>query len=169
MAGLGRTMARLGQVQEGIALLEKAVSLDEIAEPQITRSLTLIAYVEALVLAGEFDKALKTLTDLLERTRRLGERAAEAHACWLAATIHAARADDLEAGERMIESPSAISSELGLLPLLAHCHLARADLFGRQGLQAEANEFRDRGGKLLSQLCMKPWFPPSGGAPAETA
>ena len=169
MAGLGRTMARLGQVREGIALLEKAVSLDETAEPQITRSLTLIAYVEALVLAGEFDSALKTLTDLLERTRRLGERAAEAHACWLAATIHAARADDLEAGERMIESASAISSELDLSPLLAHCHLTRADLCDRQGLRAEANEFRNRGEKLLGQLSMKPWFPPSGGALSQTA
>ena len=49
-------------------MLEKAVSLDEVSEPQITRSLTLIAYVEALVLAGEFDQALTTLTDLLERT-----------------------------------------------------------------------------------------------------
>jgi len=86
----------------------------------------------------------------------------------LAATIHAARADDLEAGETMIESASAISAQLDLLPLLAHCHLTRADLYGRQGLQAEANKFRDRGEKLLGQLGMKPWFPPSGGAQAET-
>jgi class 3 adenylate cyclase/tetratricopeptide (TPR) repeat protein len=158
MAGLGRTMARLGQVWEGIALLEKAVSLDDIAEPQITRSLTLIAYVEAMVLAGEFDKAMTTLSDLLQRTRSLGERGAEAHACWLAATIHAARADNPEAGEAMIEAASAICGELDLLPLLAHCHLTRADLRRRQGMQAEADAYRDRGEKLLGQLGMKPWF-----------
>ncbi len=88
MAGLGRTMARLGQVREGLGLLEKAVALDEVAEPQLTRSLTLIAYVEVLVLAGEFDKALAAVTDLIRRTRDNGERGAEAHACWLAAVIH---------------------------------------------------------------------------------
>jgi hypothetical protein len=69
----------------------------------------------------------------------------------------------------MIASASTISTELDLLPLLAHCHLTRADLHGRQGLQAEANEFRNRGEMLLGQLGMKPWFPPSGGALAETA
>jgi hypothetical protein len=69
----------------------------------------------------------------------------------------------------MIEGASAISSELNLLPLLAHCDLTRADLYGQQGLQAEANDFRDRGEKLLGQLGMKPWFLPSSGALAETA
>ena len=69
----------------------------------------------------------------------------------------------------MIASASAISAELDLLPLLAHCHLTRADLYGRQGLQAEANKFRRSWRELLGQLGMKPWFPPSGGALAETA
>jgi class 3 adenylate cyclase/tetratricopeptide (TPR) repeat protein len=160
MAGLGRTMARLGQVREGLALLEKAVALDEIAEPQITRSLTLIAYVEALVLAGEFDKALETVIDLVRRTRSLGERGAEAHACWLAAAIHASQAADLAAGEAMIEAATSIANELELLPLLAHCHLTRADLQHRAGLQTEAETSRDRGEKLLAQVGVKRWFTP---------
>jgi tetratricopeptide (TPR) repeat protein len=160
MAGLGRTMARLGQVKEGLALLEKAVALDEIAEPQITRSLTLIAYVEALVLAGEFDKALETVIDLVRRTKSLGERGAEAHACWLAAAIHASQAADFAAGEAMIETATSIANELELLPLLAHCHLTRADVQRRAGLQTEAEMFRDRGEKLLAQLGMKRWFTP---------
>ncbi|MBI5322924.1 adenylate/guanylate cyclase domain-containing protein [Bradyrhizobium sp.] len=158
MAGLGRTMARLGQVREGLGLLEKAVALDELAEPQITRSLTLIAYVEALVLADEFDKALTAVTDLLQRTRSLGERGAEAHACWLAAAIHAARGVELAAGEAMIETAATIAGELELLPLLAHCHLTRADLYRRGTLQVEAGIWQDRGEKLLDQLGMKVWF-----------
>ena len=158
MAGLGRTMARLGQVREGLALLEKAVALDETAEPQLTRSLTLIAYVEVLLLAGEFDRALTAVTDLLRRTRSLGERGAEAHASWLAATIHAVRGADLEAGVELIEAAAVIACELDLLPLLAHCHLGRADLYRRRGLQAEADVYQDRGEKLLDQLAMKPWF-----------
>jgi tetratricopeptide (TPR) repeat protein len=160
MAGLGRTMARVGQVREGLALLEKAVALDEIAEPQLTRSLTLIAFAEALVLAGEFDRALATVTDLLQRTRSLGERAAEAHVCWLGATIHAARADDPEAGMDMIETATTLAGELDLLPLLAHCHLTRAHLYRRRGQQAEADAYSERGGQLIEQLGMKPWFTP---------
>jgi class 3 adenylate cyclase/tetratricopeptide (TPR) repeat protein len=159
MAGLGRTMARLGQVREGLALLEKAAALDEVAEPQLTRSLTLIAYVEVLVLAGEFDKALEAVTDLIRRTRENGERGAEAHACWLAAAIHT-QAADRAAGEAMIETAATIANELELLPLLAHCHLTRADLQRRAGLKTEAATSQDRGEKLLEQLGMKRWFTP---------
>ena len=160
MAGLGRTMARLGQVREGLALLEKAVALDEVAEPQLTRSLTLIAYVEVLVLAGEFDKALVAVADLIRRTRDNGERGAEAHACWLAAAVHATQAADLAAGEAMIETATSIADELQLLPLLAHCHLTRAGQQRRAGLKAEAETSEDRGEKLLEQLGMKRWFTP---------
>src|SRR5262249_59749976 len=101
-----------------------------------------------------------TVTDVLTRTRIIGERGAEAQACWLAATTHAAREDDLAAGEAMIETASAIAAELDLLPLLAHCHLTRADLYRRQGMQAETDAYRDRGEKLLGQLSMKAWFTP---------
>lgn len=158
MAGLGRTKARLGHVREGLELLEKAVALDEVVEPQITRSLTLTAYVEALVQAGEFGKALQTANELTERARRLGERGAEAHACWLAAVIHAAQAVDLAAGEAAIETATRIATDLELRPLLAHCYLTGADLQRRSGLQAQAVSLQDRGEKLLGQLGMKRWF-----------
>lgn len=158
MAGLGRTMARLGQVREGLALVEKAVALDEIAEPQLTRSLTLIAFAEVLLLAGELDRAHATVTDLLQRTRRFGERGAEAHACWIGATIYSIQDKDLATAMELIDNATTIAAELELLPLLAHCHLTRANLCQRQGLQAEADACRERGDKLIEELGMKPWF-----------
>jgi tetratricopeptide (TPR) repeat protein len=157
-AGLGRTMARIGQVREGLSLLEKGVALDETAEPQITRSFTLIAYAEALLLAGELEKGLTTVTDALQRIRAREERGAEAHACWLAAIIHAVRAIDLDAATGMLETATRIASELNLLPLLAHCHLGFADLHKRRGFHLEANTYRDRAKSLLNELGMKPWF-----------
>jgi class 3 adenylate cyclase/tetratricopeptide (TPR) repeat protein len=157
-AGLGRTMARIGQVSEGVSLLEKAASLDETAEPQITRSFTLIAFAEALLLAGELEKALTTVTEALQRMRAREERGAEAHACWLAGIIHAVRAVDLEAATGMLETATRIATELNLLPLLTHCHLGFADLHQRQGLHLEANTYRDRAQSLLNELGMKPWF-----------
>jgi class 3 adenylate cyclase/tetratricopeptide (TPR) repeat protein len=158
MAALGRTMARIGQVKEGLLLLEKAVALDASAEPQITRSFALTALSEAFLLAGELEKALTVGTQAVERTRAHEERGAEAHACWLLATIHSARAVDLDAATGMFETATAIASELGLLPLLAHCHLGFGDLRERQALRPEATELRDRGQRLLDQLGMKPWF-----------
>jgi len=152
-------MARIGQVKEGLSLLEKAVALDASAEPQITRSFALTSLSEALLLAGKLEEALSVGTEAVQRTRAHEERGAEAHACWLMGTIHSARAIDLDAAVRMFETATANATELGLLPLLAHCHLGYAHLQERLGLWPQAVELRDRGQRLLlNQLGMKPWF-----------
>jgi len=158
MAALGRTMARIGQVKEGLSLLEKAVVRDASAEPQLTRSTTLTALSEAFLLAGELEKALTVATDAVQRTRAREERGAEAHACWLLGTIHSARGTDLDSAAAMFETATALATELGLLPLLAHCHLGSGDLEERRGLRKEASELRDRGQRMLNQLGMKRWF-----------
>jgi tetratricopeptide (TPR) repeat protein len=158
MAALGRAMARIGQVKEGLLLLEKAVALDAIAEPQITRSFALTALAEALLLGGELEKALTVGTQAMERTRAHGERGAEAHTCWLLATIHSARAIDLDAATGLFETATAIATDLGLLPLLAHCHLGFSDLHEQRGLGEKATELRGRGRDLLDKMGMKRWF-----------
>jgi predicted ATPase/class 3 adenylate cyclase len=161
LAGLGRSMARLGQVREGLALLEKAVALDETAEPQFTRSSTLIAYAEALLLAGELDKALTTVRDVLKQTREREERGHEAHASWLAAAIHSARAVDFDAADALLESARGIATELELRPLLAHTHLASADLCRLRGRHEDADVWQERGHKGLEELAIKPWISPA--------
>jgi class 3 adenylate cyclase/tetratricopeptide (TPR) repeat protein len=157
-AALGRTMARIGQIGEGLSLLEKAVALDASAEPQTTRSFTLIAFAETLLLAGELEKALTAVNETLHRTRMLEERAAEGHACWLRATIDVVRGIDLEAAANMFETATDIAAQLNLRPLMAHCHLGFGDLYQRRGLQEEAAAYRDRGQSLLDELGMKRWF-----------
>jgi class 3 adenylate cyclase/tetratricopeptide (TPR) repeat protein len=159
-AALGRTMARVGQVKEGLSLLEKAVALDASAEPQITRSITLLALAEAFLLAGELDKALTLVTQALQRTRTYQERGAEAHACWLLATIQTVQASDLDAAAGLLATATEMATELGLLPLLAHCHFGFANLYKRRDDQPEAAAYQDRGQKLLNELGMKSWFNP---------
>jgi hypothetical protein len=51
-----------------------------------------------------------------------------------------------------------IATELGLQPLLAHCHLGFGDLYERRGSSPEASAHRDRGQRLLRELGMKAWF-----------
>jgi class 3 adenylate cyclase/tetratricopeptide (TPR) repeat protein len=157
-AALGRTMARIGQVGEGLSLLEKAVALDASAEPQITRSSTLVAFAEALLLAGEQEKALASVNETVDRTRKLEERAAEGYACWLRGTIDSVHASDLDDAENMFEIATDIATQLNLRPLVAHCHLGFADLYQRRGLQPEAAACRERGQGLLDELGMKRWF-----------
>lgn len=158
MAALGRTLARIGQVKDGLLLLETAVARDASAEPQITRSFTLTALSEALLLAGELEKALTVATEAAQRTRAHEERGAEANACWLLGIIHSARGIDLDAAADMFRTATAIATELSLEPLLAHCHLGFGDLQERRGLHPEASALWDRGQALLDKMAMKRWF-----------
>jgi tetratricopeptide (TPR) repeat protein len=158
MAALGCAKARAGQVNEGLALLEQAVALDTSAEPEITKSFAVTALSEATLLSGDLGKALTIATQAVQRTRMYGERSAEAYACWLLATIHNTRAADLEPAANMFQAATVIATELGLQPLLAHCHLGFGDLYERRGSSPEASAHRDRGQRLLRELGMKAWF-----------
>jgi predicted ATPase len=158
MAALGRTKARVGQVEEGLVLLEQAVALDTTAEPQTTHSFALISLSEACFLARDLEKAMTTATQAVELSRKHEERSAEAYASWLLALIHHARAAEPEAALGMLQAATAIADELSLQPLLAHCHLGFGDLYEKQGRRLEADEHRQRGRALLDELSMKPWF-----------
>ena len=158
MAALGCANARAGHVSEGLALLQQAVALDATAEVQITRSFTLTAFSEVSFLAGDLERAETIATQAVHRTRMCGERSAEAYACWLAGTIHHSRAADLSAAANMFEAAKAVADELGLQPLLAHCHLGLGDLYERLGSSSEGSAHRERGHRLLRELGMKTWF-----------
>ena len=158
MAALGCAKARAGQVDDGLLLLQEAVALDSSAEPQTTHTFALMALSEAAFLAGDLAKALATATQAVQRARMQEERGAEAHALWLLATIHSARASDLEAAIGMFQAAIAIATELHLKPLLAHCHLGLAALHERRDCRPEAHDHRETGQRLLDTLGMTPWI-----------
>lgn len=167
MAALGRAKARLGQVDEGLLLLQQAVVLDSTAEPQTTHSFALICLSEASFLAGNLEKAMTIATEAVQFSRKHAERSAEAYACWLLALIHNASGGDPEVAAGTLQTAAAIANELGLKPLVAHCHLGFGELCDRQGNRQEAGTHRECGQHLLDALGMKPWFnlngePPSG-------
>ena len=157
MGALGCAKARTGQVKEGLALLREAVALDTSAEPQLTKSFTLMAMAEANFLSGDLRQALAIATQVVQRTRGHEERGNQAYACWLTGTIHNSCAECLPAAN-MFQVATALATELGLQPLFAHCQLGLADLYERQGSSTEASSHRERGHLLLRELGMKPWF-----------
>jgi hypothetical protein len=69
-----------------------------------------------------------------------------------------ARAADLDVADSMFQAATTIATELGLQPLLAHCHLGFGDLCERRDRQADARVHRERGGRLLTELGMNAWF-----------
>jgi class 3 adenylate cyclase/tetratricopeptide (TPR) repeat protein len=162
MAALGLAKARAGHVIEGLALLEQAVALDASAEPQITKSFALTSFAEAIFLAGDLERALIIANQAVQRTRTREERSGEAYACWLVGVIHNACAIDVEPAANMLQAATAIATELGFRPLLAHCQFGLGDLHDRRGFSLEASAHRERGRRLLRELGMRSWFKLAG-------
>jgi hypothetical protein len=76
--------------------------------------------------------------EALALTRRLGARASEAHALYLAGDVAStAGAEDAPGYYR---EALALADTLGMRPPVAHCHLGFAKLYRRTGKREEARE-----------------------------
>jgi tetratricopeptide (TPR) repeat protein len=88
--------------------------------------------------AGRIDEAASHAREAMALTRRLGARASEAHALCLAGDVAlTAGAEDAEGYYR---AALALATELGMRPLVAHCHLGLGKLYRRTGQREQAKE-----------------------------
>jgi tetratricopeptide (TPR) repeat protein len=120
---LGYAYTLSGRLPEGIALQEEALS--DPATTGITNHPLLLAYLgEAHLLAGHRDEALAVARRALDLAHRQKERGNEAWVLRLLGEI-AAQADppDVKSAEEHYRQALTRADELGMRPLVAHCHL----------------------------------------------
>ena len=94
-----------------------------------------VAYLsEAYLLTGRRDEAMGLARSALAFARDLKARGNEAYALWLLGEIHTHQAPlDVEAAEGAYRQALALAEELGMRPLLAHCHLGLGTLYTKVG------------------------------------
>ena len=137
---LGYAYALSGRLPEGIALLEEAL-----ANPDATGRTNhplLLAYLgEAHLLAGHPDDATAVARRALDLAHRQKERGNEAWVLRLLGEI-AAHTDppDVKSAEDYYRQALARADELGMRPLVAHCHVGLGKLYRRTGDGARAEE-----------------------------
>jgi DNA-binding SARP family transcriptional activator/lipopolysaccharide biosynthesis regulator YciM len=121
---LGSAYLLESRVDDALQILHKAVRL---ALP-IHASCSL-ALAEACLHAGRTDEARELTQRTLATTLRIGERGTHARSLWLLGEI-AARAEpaDLQEAANHYREALLLAAELGMRPLVAHCHLALAKL-----------------------------------------
>jgi DNA-binding SARP family transcriptional activator len=121
-SALGIAYMRSGRHAEGLALLERSV--ERLFPPRASSILTR-RLGEGYLLAGHRDDAYKWVTSALDHARRCGARGDEAWALLLLGEVLAG-APDSRADEALAryEEARTRADELGMLPLLARCHLA---------------------------------------------
>ena len=120
------------------------------------RSLFLTA-VQMALLAGEVDRALPMAAAALNHSRETGLRDVEAIMLQLLAEITAAGPDAASA-EGYYDAAIALAGELGLRPLVAHCHLGLGKLYRRTGQREQAREHLTAATTMYREMDMRFWL-----------
>jgi tetratricopeptide (TPR) repeat protein len=134
---LGHTYALSGRVAEGVPLLEQAVELAT-SLGQVT-PLNLTRLGECYLLAGRSEDTSDLAGRALALSRERNERGHQAWALRLLGEIAAHREPpDAEGAERHYREALALAEELGMRPLVAHCHCGLGILYAMLGRPEEA-------------------------------
>jgi tetratricopeptide (TPR) repeat protein len=106
--------------------------------------------------AGRIDEAAAHAREALALTRRLGARAAEAHASCLCGDVALAGSAEDAAG--YYREALALAGQLGMRPLVGHCHLGLGKLYHRTGKRSQAQEHLTTAMTMYREMGMTYWL-----------
>jgi tetratricopeptide (TPR) repeat protein len=166
---LGFAYVMTGRLAEALPPLEQAVERARRVDRR--RETQWLAYLsEAYFRAGRPDDAHATAERLLVLGRERGERSTEARGRHLLGEITASRdAPEVEPAEANYRQAHALAEELGMRPLLAHCHLGLGLLYARVGRDRQARIELSVAIDLYHVMDMTFWLPQAEGALAQVA
>src|SRR5262249_15086208 len=138
-SGLGYACALAGRLPEGLSSLERGVEQGRAIRLMMMHALWTVWLSEGYLLAGRRADACNAAEAALTLARAHSERANEARALRLLGEI-ATRAEptDVEQAESYYRQALALAEELGMRPLVAHCHLGLGALYQRVGRGEQA-------------------------------
>ena len=154
LAGEGLAYCRMGRFSEGLALTQEGL------EGPTGYQLPMGALSsESYLLAGRISEAAANAQALLALAREKGQRASEADALRLGAEI-AARTEPLDPVrvEQGYHAAMSLAGELGMRPLVAHCHLGLGKLYRRTGQRQEAQEHLTVATTMYREMDMHFWL-----------
>jgi tetratricopeptide (TPR) repeat protein len=153
---LGYAYALSGRLAEAVPLLAEAV---ELSKGRWGRSQRMAWLAEAHLLASRPDEAGELGRQALELARAQKERGHEAWALRLLGEI-ATRRDPLDpaATADHYRQALALATELGMRPLMAHCHLGLGKLYRRAGRPNPAQEQLTMARTMYREMGMRLWL-----------
>jgi tetratricopeptide (TPR) repeat protein len=158
VGGLGYAYALQGCLAEGRALLEESVS-ESISTG--TRRPVLWAWLsEGCRLGGHGAEALQHARQALDLAQQQKDRGDEALALHQLGVVHAhADPSDVAQAEAYYQQALALAEELGMRPLVAHCHHGLGRLYVRTGRGAQAHAALATAIALYRDMEMTFWLP----------
>jgi tetratricopeptide (TPR) repeat protein len=159
-SALGHAYALAGRVAEALPLLEQAAERDASMRFVADQSIRVAYLGEAYLLAGRMDDAIRFAGRALDLSRNHKERGNEAWALRLLGEIASHRdPPEGEVAENHYRQALALAGELGMRPLLAHCHLGLGTLYSKVSGREEARAELAAAIELYRSMEMTFWLP----------
>ena len=156
-ADLGYVYALRGRHVEGLSLLCDAMDAYESMKVDVVKPRLLVRLGEAYLLADRVDEAQVCAEQCLAYTRARGEHGYEAYALRLLGEIAAHRADG-KAAEGHFREAGSLAADLGMRPLVGHCHRGLGAFYCRTGQKPEAREHLAAAAAIFQHLAMGSWL-----------
>ena len=156
---LGVAYAHAGRVAEALPLLEQAVERAASMKLMTGRSIFVARLGEAYLLARRIDDAIRFAGNALAFSREQRERGHEAYALRLLGEIAAeGNPPDAPSALAHYREAMALADELGMRPLLAHCHMGLGRLHRRTGDRLNAEGHLATSVALFREMEMRFWL-----------
>jgi DNA-binding NtrC family response regulator/tetratricopeptide (TPR) repeat protein len=161
-AGLGSASALQGRLAEGRALVEEGISENiRTGGLQGQGIADRVAWLsEVCRLAGHHEEALQHAHQALDLAQQQKARGSEARALHQLGVVHAhADPPDVAQAEAHYQQALALAEELGMRPLVAHCHHGLGRLYHQTGRSAQARAALTAAIDLYRAMDMDFWLP----------
>jgi class 3 adenylate cyclase/tetratricopeptide (TPR) repeat protein len=168
LAGLGHAAALQGRLGEGRGWLEEGIG-ESIRTGGVGNRARYLAWLsEVCRLAGHGAEAWQRAHQALDLARQHKARGDEAVALHQLGTVYAlADPPDIAQAEAHFRQALALASELGMRPLVAHCHLGLGMLYGTLGQQEQARSELATAIEMYQSMDMPFWLPQAEAALAQ--
>jgi transcriptional regulator with AAA-type ATPase domain/tetratricopeptide (TPR) repeat protein len=159
LSDLGGAYVQSGRVDEALAVLEEVLGQAASQGVLVEESRRLAHLGEARLVAGQRDQAAAVARRALECAREQTERGNEAWALHLLGDI-AAQHDqpDVTTAEAHYRAAMTLAAELGMRPLVAHCHLGLGELYRRIDDRPTAQEHLMTAATMYREMGMGFWL-----------
>ena len=160
LARLGHAYALSKRPPEARGLLEKVTrDATTMSAMGVGRAMQLVWLAEAYLLEGRLDDARQRAQEAVSLARRHQERGHEAWSLRLLGDIASHRdPPSVETAEGYYREALALAGELGMRPLVAHCHFHLGKFFRKTDQPEQAREHLTRATVMYREMDMRFWL-----------
>ena len=158
-ASLGAAYALANRTADGIPLMRKVADQAGSMKLVSDHLIGAIPLGEVLLSTGRIEDAAQLGRHALDLARKHKQRGHEVYALRLLGEV-AARCDpsDVQAAEAHYRGAMELAHELGMRPLVAHCHLGLGKLYRRTGQREQAQEHLTTATTMYREMDMRFWL-----------